>query len=127
MDDMITQQDQILQTLKKNLATTQNRMKQQANQKKSECTFEMGDMGFLRLQPYTQISLKLKAKQKLALRFYRPYKILQQVEAISYKLEQPTFEKFTQLFTYFASKKYMDRICRYKLFFQNLQRKAWSS
>ena len=51
-------------------------MKQQADQHRSERTFQVGDMVFLHLQPYNQSSLKLKGRQKLALKFYGPYKVL---------------------------------------------------
>lgn len=43
-----------------NLHQAQNRMKQQANQHHSECTFQEGDQVFLRLQPYKKTSLKDK-------------------------------------------------------------------
>ena len=46
------------QILKDNLTMAQNRMKQQANQHRSERSFEVRDWVFLRLQPYKQMSLK---------------------------------------------------------------------
>ena len=47
----------------------QNRMKQQADQGRSECQFVEGDQVFLRLQPYKQTSLKAEHCQKLAPKF----------------------------------------------------------
>ena len=41
----------------------QNRMKQQADQHRSERSFEVGDWVFLRLQPYKQISMKRQKKE----------------------------------------------------------------
>ena len=66
-----------------------NCMKQQADQHHSECTFQVGDMVFLRLQPYKKSSLKLKGNQKLAPNFYGPYKVLQKIGSVAYKLELP--------------------------------------
>ena len=66
-----------------------NRMKQQADQHRSECTFQVGDMVFLHLQPYKQSSLKLKKHQNLTLKFNGPYKVLQNTGSIAYKLELP--------------------------------------
>ena len=66
-----------------------NHMKQQANQHHYECTFQVGDMVFLHLQPYKQSSLKLKGHQKLAPKFYGPYKVLQKIGSVAYKLELP--------------------------------------
>ena len=66
-----------------------NRMKQQADQHRSECTFQVGDMFFLRLQPYKQSSLKLKGHQNLSPKFYGPYKVLLKIGFVTYKLELP--------------------------------------
>ena len=62
-------------------------MKQQADQHRSERTFQVGDMVFLRLQPYKNSSLKLKGHQNLAPKFYGPYKVLQKIGSVVYKLE----------------------------------------
>ena len=50
-------QQQALQLLKDNLTLAHNRMKQQADQHRSEKSFKVGDWAFLRLQPYKQVSL----------------------------------------------------------------------
>ena len=54
----IKHQWQVLQLLKDNLNLAQNRMKQQADQHRSERFFYVGDWVFLRLKPYKKISLK---------------------------------------------------------------------
>jgi hypothetical protein len=43
VEDHIEHQQQVLQILKDNLTMAQNRMKQQANQHRSEISFEVGD------------------------------------------------------------------------------------
>ena len=66
------------------------RMTQQADQHHSERTFQVSDIIFLRLHPYKKSSLKLKGCQKLAPKFYGPYKVLHNIGfVISYKLELP--------------------------------------
>jgi hypothetical protein len=57
----------------------QNRMKQQADQGRSERQFAEGDQVFLRLQPYKKTSLKAEHCQKLAPKFYGPYIVLKHV------------------------------------------------
>jgi hypothetical protein len=52
VEDHIENQQQVLQILKDNLTMAQNRMKQQADQHRSERSFEVWDWVFLRLQPY---------------------------------------------------------------------------
>jgi hypothetical protein len=88
VEDYIEHQQQVLQLLKENLNMAQDRMKQQANQHRSEISFEVGDWVFLRQQPYKQMSLK-KAKKdnKLSPKYYGPYKVLQNIGTMASKLE----------------------------------------
>ena len=75
-----------------------NYMKQQVDQHRSKCTFQVGDMVFLHLQPYKQSSLKLKGHQKLAPKFYGPYKVLQNIGSVAYKLELPHYSHIHPIF-----------------------------
>ena len=52
VEDYIKHQQQVLKHLKDNLNLSQNRMKQQGDQHRSEINFDVGDWIFLRLQPY---------------------------------------------------------------------------
>jgi hypothetical protein len=80
MEDHIEHQQQVLQLLKENLTTAQNRMKQQADQHHSERSFEVGDWVFLRLQPYKEMSLKQSNKDnKISPKYYVPYKVFQKI------------------------------------------------
>jgi hypothetical protein len=90
VEDHIEHQQEVLKLLKDNLVTTQNRMKQQVDQHHNEREFEVGDWVFLRLQPYKQMSLKQQKKDnKLAPKYYGPYKVLQRIGSMDYKLELP--------------------------------------
>ena len=74
-------------------------MKQQADQHRSERSFEVGDWVFLRLQPYKQISMKQQKKNnKLSPRYYGPYQIMQKIGSVAYKLEFPPTTKIHPVF-----------------------------
>jgi hypothetical protein len=90
VEDHIGNQKEVLKLLKDNLVMAQNRMKQQVDQHCSEREFEVGDWVFMRLQPYKQMSLKKQKKDnKLAPKYYGPYKVLQRIGSMDYKLEFP--------------------------------------
>ena len=75
VEDHIEHQQEVLQLLKDNLNLAQNRMKQQADQHRSERSFDVGDWVFLRLQPYTYMSLEQANKDnKLSPKYYGPYR-----------------------------------------------------
>ena len=74
-------------------------MKQQADQHRSERSFEVGDSVFLRLQPYKQMSLKKSKKDnKLSLKYYGPYKVLLKIGTMVYKVELPTSSRVHLVF-----------------------------
>jgi hypothetical protein len=99
VEDHIENQQQVLQFLKNNLTMAQNRMKQQVDQHRSERSFEVGDWVFLRLQPYKQMSLKkTKKDNKLSPKYYGPYKVLQKIGTMAYKLELPSSSRVHPVF-----------------------------
>ena len=104
---VLENRDQILHILQENLHMARNRMKQQADQHHSERTFQVSDMVFLRLHPYKQSSLKLKGHQKLAPKFYGPYKVLQKIGYVAYKLELPPPSHIHPLFHVSCLKKFI--------------------
>ena len=64
-------------------------MKSQADKHRTEREFEVGDMVYLKLQPYIQTSVAPRSNQKLSFKYFGPYKILQKVGNAAYKLELP--------------------------------------
>eukprot|EP00253_Pinus_taeda_P033714 PITA_33714 len=95
----IEHQEQVLQLLKDHLVLAQNRMKQQADQHRSERSFDVGDWVFLRIQPYKKMSLKqAKKDNKLSPKYYGPYKVLQKIGTMAYKLELPATSRLHPVF-----------------------------
>ena len=64
-------------------------MKKQADEHRSKRQFQIGDLVFVKLQPYVQSSLAQRSNQKLAFKFFGPYRFLAHVGAVAYRLELP--------------------------------------
>nr|MDZ8005329.1 RNase H-like domain-containing protein [Nostoc sp. DedSLP05] len=96
--DVIEETLETMRSLKENLQMAVNRMKQQADQHRTERTFEVGDMVFVRLQPYKQTTLKIAGKQKLHPKFYGPYKIRQKISDVAYALDIPNRGRLHDVF-----------------------------
>jgi hypothetical protein len=53
----------------------------------------VGDWVYLKLQPYTQMSVAPRSNQKLSYKYFGPYLIIQKVGAVAYKLQLPDHSK----------------------------------
>jgi hypothetical protein len=99
VEDHIKNQQQVLQIIKDNLTMAHNCMEQQLDQHRSERSFEVADCVFLILQPYKQMSLKqVKKDNKLSPKYYGPYKVLQKIGTMAYKLEFPASSRVHPVF-----------------------------
>jgi hypothetical protein len=77
------------QLLHSHLSGAKHRMKKQADQHRSERSFQVGDTVYLKLQPYVQTSLAPRSHQKLAFHFFGPFRILERIGSVAYKLDLP--------------------------------------
>jgi hypothetical protein len=84
--------------IKQHLLRAQQRMKFQADKKRSEVHFQVGDQVFLKLQPYVRSSVADKAHHKLAFKFFGPYTILEKVGSVAYKLALPATSSIHPVF-----------------------------
>jgi hypothetical protein len=64
-------------------------MKMQADKNRTERSFSVGTWVYVKLQPYVQTSVAPRASQKLAYRFFGPYKIIDKIGNVAYKLQLP--------------------------------------
>ncbi|GJZ37164.1 transposon ty3-G gag-pol polyprotein [Tanacetum coccineum] len=81
--------DELLKTLRHNLLEARNRMKMYADQHRREVQFQVGDYVYIKLQPYRQTSVVNRVSAKLAPRFFGPYKVLDRVGQVAYRVELP--------------------------------------
>jgi hypothetical protein len=82
--------------IQQQLARAQQRMKVQADKNRTERSFAVGDLVYLKLQPYIQSSLAPRSNQKLAYRFFGPF--LAKVGKVAYKLLLPDHSKIHLVF-----------------------------
>jgi hypothetical protein len=73
--------------IKQHLSRAKQRMKKQADQNRFERSFEVGDMVFLKLQPYVQSSLAERSNKKLAFKFFGPFKVIARIGKVAYQLD----------------------------------------
>ncbi|KAL5818355.1 hypothetical protein ACOSQ4_022197 [Xanthoceras sorbifolium] len=66
-----------------------NRMKVLVDKHHRDVTFDEDDYVYLCLQPYRQVTVTNRSSQKLAPRFFGPFKILARVGPVAYRLELP--------------------------------------
>ena len=69
-----------------------------ADKHRTERTFDVGEMVFLKLQPYVQSSVVHRANHKLAYKYYGPYKIVGRIGEVAYKLELPEGSRIHPVF-----------------------------
>lgn len=105
VDVQLTARDELLRQLKANLQTAQNRIQQFSKSKRRNFQFEEGDWIFLKLQSHIQQSAFKRAFQKLVCCFYGPYKIIQKIGPVAYKLQLPFEARNTQSSMFLCSKR----------------------
>jgi hypothetical protein len=89
VQEQLTERDTLLARLKSQLLKAQQVMKSQADKKRRDWKFEIGDLVMVKLQPYRQHSAALRKNYKLSMRYFRPFSILERIGAVAYKLELP--------------------------------------
>jgi hypothetical protein len=104
--EVIADRTEHMELLKKNLEAAQARMKLFADRNRTERTFQVGDRVLLKLQPYAQATVINRPYPKLAYKYFGPYKILDKVGQVSYKLELPEGTKVHNVFHVSQLKEY---------------------
>ena len=89
VQDWVQQSQDILIELKDHLQRAHNQKKVEAEKNKVQHTFEVGDLFYLRLQPYRPNSIKRSGDKNLQPRFFGPYRVNRKVGAMAYELDLP--------------------------------------
>lgn len=64
-------------------------MKFYADKKRSDRQLEVGDMVYVKIQPYRHTSLSIHKHLKLHSKYYGPFRVMEKVGAVAYKLLLP--------------------------------------
>ena len=76
VDRSLQAREAAIKMVKFYLQRAQNHMKQQADKKRSDRVFDVGDLVYVKLQPYRQTTVKNRKCLKLSARYFGPYKVL---------------------------------------------------
>lgn len=87
--DWLKERELMTDVIRQHLNRAKQRMKKQADTKCSKRTFQLDDWVFLKLQPYVQSSVADRAHQKLAFKFFGPFRIVERIGSVAYRLELP--------------------------------------
>ena len=98
VEDTLLARDAILRILKDNLVLAQNRQKVQADRHRREQEFVVDDWVYLKLQPFRQMSVRTRSNMKLSPRFYGPYRVLEKIGSVAYKVELPAGSRIHPVF-----------------------------
>ena len=86
--DLIKESEEKVKLIRDRLKIAQSRQKSYADSKRKEVTYEVGDRAYLRVSPLRGVK-RFGVKGKLAPRFVGPYRILERMGEVAYKLELP--------------------------------------
>jgi hypothetical protein len=85
----LNDRDEALRQLKAQLLRAQGKMKQQADKKRCDKSFEIGEWVFVKLRAHRQQSVVSRINAKLAARYYGPYPEVERIGAVAYKIKLP--------------------------------------
>ena len=86
--DLIRDSEEKVELICDRLKISQSRQKSYADTKRKEVTYEVGDKAYLRVSPLRGVK-RFGVKGKLAPRFVGPYRVLERMGEVAYKLELP--------------------------------------
>jgi hypothetical protein len=89
VQELLSERKLHTELIKQHLLKAQNRIKMQADKNMIDREFQVGDQVLLKLQPYTQSSVASRPFSKLSHKFFGPYKILERIDRVAYRLQLP--------------------------------------
>jgi hypothetical protein len=97
----------MINRLKNNLAQAQSRIKKFADKNKTNREFNVGDIVYLKLQPFRHHGFGLHQNLKLTTKYYGPFRILEKIGPSTYKLQLPDIAEIYPVFHVSQLKKHL--------------------
>ncbi|OMO86983.1 Integrase, catalytic core [Corchorus capsularis] len=98
IDRNLKAREAALSMMKFYLERAQNRMKLQADKRRSDREFKVGNWVYVKLQPYKQQSVAHRECLKLSAKYFGPYEILKRIGTVAYQLQLPESAKIHSTF-----------------------------
>jgi hypothetical protein len=89
IQNYLNERQLVISSVRHHLLRMQQWMKHQADKNRLEHTFSVGDTVFPKMQPYLQASVVCLPNHKIAYKFFGPFRILERIGEVAYKLELP--------------------------------------
>ncbi|GJX28484.1 retrotransposable element Tf2 [Tanacetum coccineum] len=90
VDKTLSEREEAVEALKFHINRAQSRMKSHADKGRTDRKFDCGDWVFLKLQPHRQVSLRQGKQNKFLPKFFGPFKVIQRIGEVAYKLDLPS-------------------------------------
>ena len=98
VDNLLASRQEMLLKLRNRLLKVQAAMKLQADSKRRDISYNIGDWVYVKLQPYRQSSISNLTYHKWSKRFYGAFQITEQIGAVAYRLNLPSGSKIHLVF-----------------------------
>lgn len=95
---LTAERNDMVRELQEQLVKAQDRMRAQANNHRRAVDYQVGEMVYLKIQPYKMKSLAKRINQKLSPRYYGPYEIEKKIGPVAYQLKLPSDSKVHPIF-----------------------------
>lgn len=82
-------------------------MKTFADKRRTNLNFDVGDLVWVRLQPYKQNSVRGHSSYKLSSRFFGLFLVIEKIGVVAYKLQLPNHAKVHPVFNVSKLKKFV--------------------
>ena len=94
VDQMLKEREDMIKVLQYQLKKAQYYMKMHTDQHRFERSFQIGDMVYLKLQPYRQVTVATGISPK----FYSPFQVVDKVGKVAYQLALPSEAQIHNIF-----------------------------